>query len=327
MYWALLFRITRITSSYFLRLALFFGLLVTSAYSSAIEGVTIVLSEEAGVYSEFAVNLSNILTQSTTNRPAVKIITANKFSTDDLPRTTANQMIVAVGTTAMVALAQKPTAIPVLNVLIPQNNFYKITRQNSRLQDSRKFSAIFVDQSWARQLGLIQVSMSGHPRVGVLLGKEETESIPALQSAAKDADMSLNIETVTDDAELLTALRKLLANSDALLAVPDPKIYNRNNISSILLTSYRQQIPLFGFSASYVKAGALASVYSLPAQVSQQVAEIINNLPASGNLPPPQYPRYFSINTNPQVARSLGINIAPEPELQYKLKHLTERAP
>jgi len=294
--------------------------------SFGMDGVTILLSEEGGAYSEFAINLGNILTQSSSNRPSVKIIPLNKFNFEDLPRNTNNQILIAVGSSAMLATAQKPPAIPVLNVLVPQSSYLKAVKQNNRPLDTRRFSAIFVDQSWSRQFGLINVSMPSHPRVGILLGKESVEIIPALQSAAKESDIALNIETVAEDADLLNALHKLLAISDAILAVPDARIYNRNNISSILLTSYRQQIPLFGFSASYVKAGALAAVYSLPSQISQQVAEIIATLPPNGNLPAPQFPKYFSVTTNPQVARSLNIWIAPEPELQYKLKHLTEHA-
>ncbi|MFZ6688220.1 ABC transporter substrate-binding protein [Undibacterium sp. SXout11W] len=303
--------------------AIFLGFASTSY---AIDGVTILLSEEGGAYSEFAIDLGNILTQSNSNRLAIKIIALNKFSPDDLPRNTNSQILIAVGSSAMLALAQKPPAMPVLNVLVPQSSYVKAVKQNSRLLDSRRFSAVFVDQSWARQFGLIRVSLPAHPRVGILLGKESIDIIPGLQSAAKESDITLNIETISEDAELLSALRKLLSISDAVLAVPDARIYNRNNISSILLTSYRQQIPLFGFSASYVKAGALAAIYSLPNQISQQVAEIIANIPASGNLPAPQFPKYFSITINPQVARSLNIGIAPEPELQYKLKHLTEHA-
>ena len=297
-----------------------------SSTSYAVDGVTILLSEEGGAYGEFAIDLSNMLTQSNSNRPVIKIIALSKLNNDDLPRSGNNQLLIAVGTSAMLAMAQKPPAIPVLNVLVPQSSFLKAIKQNNRPLDTRRFSAIFVDQSWSRQFGLINVSMPSHPRVGILLGKESVEIIPALQSAAKESDIVLNIETVSEDADLLNALRKLLTISDAILAVPDARIYNRNNISSILLTSYRQQIPLFGFSASYVKAGALAAVYSLPNQISQQVAEIIANLPSSGNLPAPQFPKYFSVTTNLQVARSLNIWVAPEPELQYKLKHLTEHA-
>ena len=309
-----------------IKIAVLTLLLGSASTCFALDGLTIVLSEEGGAYSEFAVNLSNILTQSNTNRLSIKIVAMDKFNSEELPRASNGQLLVAVGSSAMSAMTQKPLPIPILNVLVPQSSYVKTIKQNPRLQDSRRFSAVFVDQSWVRQFGLIQVSMTGHPRVGVLIGKDATDLIPTLQSAAKEAEVSLNIETVSEDAELLAALRKLLANSDAMLAIPDPRIYNRNNISSILLTSYRQQIPLFGFSASYVKAGALAAVYSQPYQISQQVAEIINSLPSNALLPSPQYPRYFSVNINPQVARSLSINIASEVELQNKLKHLTERA-
>jgi putative tryptophan/tyrosine transport system substrate-binding protein len=109
--------------------------------------------------------------------------------------------------------------------------------------------------------------------------------------------------------------------------VPDAAIYNRNNIANILLTSYRAQVPLFGFSPSYVKAGALAAVYSQPAQIAQQVAEIIQNLPANGPLPAPQSPRYFSVSVNSQVKLSLELTMDSEAQLLQKLKQLPESAP
>ncbi len=163
--------------------AIFLGF---SSTSYAIDGVTILLSEEGGAYSEFAIDLGNILTQSSSNRPAVRIIALNKFSPDDLPRNTSGQILIAVGSSAMLAMAQKPPAMPVLNVLVPQSSYVKAVKQNSRLLDNRRFSAVFVDQSWARQFGLIRVSLPGHPRVGILLGKESIDIIPGLQSAAKN---------------------------------------------------------------------------------------------------------------------------------------------
>lgn len=289
----------------------------------AVDSVTIVLSEEGGAYSEFATHLQNTLVN--TQKTSARIIHVNNLSNDDLPRQAGNQLFIAVGTPAMVVMAQKPAHLAVLNVLVPRASFMKTARQYNRQQDSRRFSAVFMDQSWTRQLRLIRISLAHRTRVGILLGKESTEYIPAIQSAAKEVELSLHIETVTDDAELLNALRKLLANSDAILAVPDAHIYNRNNLPSILLTSYRQQIPLFGFSPSYVKAGALAAVYSQPAQISQQVAELIASLSGTVSLPPPQFPRYFSVNTNPQVARSLSLNIEPEAELQRQLRQQTEQ--
>jgi len=296
--------------------------ITASAYT--LDNITIVLSDEGGAYEEFANHLNSLL--QTSNKTSVRLLSLKNMANDEFSRATANQLVIAVGTPAMVAMAQKPATNPVLNVLVPRATFIKTAKQYNRSQDQRRFSAVYMDQSWSRQLRLIRATMPPRSKVGILLGRESSDYISALQSAAKEVDLTVNIESVTDDAELLNALRRLLSNSNVILAVPDAQIYNRNNISSILLTSYRQQVPLFGFSASYVKAGALAAVYSTPAQISQQVAEIISNLSSASSLPAPQYPRYFSVNTNPQVARSLGLSIDSDIEIQRHLRLTSELA-
>ena len=299
-----------------------FSGITASAYT--LDNITIVLSDEGGAYEEFANHLNSLLQPS--NKTTVRLLSLKNMANDEFSRAAANQLVIAVGTPAMVAMAQKPATNPVLNVLVPRATFIKTAKQYNRSQDQRRFSAVYMDQSWSRQLRLIRATMPPRSKVGILLGRESSDYISALQSAAKEVDLTVNIESVTDDAELLNALRRLLSNSNVILAVPDAQIYNRNNISSILLTSYRQQVPLFGFSASYVKAGALAAVYSTPAQISQQVAEIISNLSSASSLPAPQYPRYFSVNTNPQVARSLGLSIDSDIEIQRHLRLTSELA-
>ncbi|MBC3929079.1 ABC transporter substrate-binding protein [Undibacterium sp. CY21W] len=299
-----------------------FSGITASAYT--LDNITIVLSDEGSAYEEFANHLNSLLQAS--NKTSVRLLSLKNMANDEFSRATANQLVIAVGTPAMVAMAQKPATNPVLNVLVPRATFIKTAKQYNRSQDQRRFSAVYMDQSWSRQLRLIRATMPPRSKVGILLGRESSDYISALQSAAKEVDLAVNIESVTDDAELLNALRRLLSNSNVILAVPDAQIYNRNNISSILLTSYRQQVPLFGFSASYVKAGALAAVYSTPAQISQQVAEIISNLSSASSLPAPQYPRYFSVNTNPQVARSLGLSIDSDIEIQRHLRLTSELA-
>jgi ABC-type uncharacterized transport system substrate-binding protein len=235
-------------------------------------------------------------------------------------------LVVAVGTPAMTAMARKPPSVPVLNVLVPRASFRKLSLSNARTQDSKSFSAVYFDQPWSRQLALIRYALPGR-RVGILLGKDSLELSAVLLAAAKAAGLSANIEVADDEADLLPALKQLLARSDALLAVPDSSIYNRSNIASILLTSYRAKVPLFGFSPSYVKAGALASVFSEPAQIAQQVVEIIQNLPASGGLPAPQSPRYFSVRVNSQVQLSLELKMEDEVQLLNRLKQIPESAP
>ena len=77
---------------------------------------------------------------------------------------------------------------------------------------------------------------------------------------------------------------------------------------------------MFGYSQSYVRAGALASVYSSSKQVAMQAAEIaIKSQLAPSLLPPPQVPEYFSISVNNQVAHSLNIPLMDEAMLYKKM--------
>jgi putative ABC transport system substrate-binding protein len=292
------------------------------------EAVTVLLSEDGGIYAEFASQLGNALGQTSGGKTTLRIVTLSNLTDEPAIRGGQNlsQVWVAVGTPAMTAMARKPPTVPVLNVLVPRASFRSLARASARTQDSRLFSAVYFDQPWARQLSLIRNAVPGH-RVGILLGRDSVELSGSLMAAAKDAQMVANIEVVTDEADLLPALKRLLPYSDALLAVPDASIYNRSNIATILLTSYRAKVPLFGFSLSYVKAGALAAVYSQPEQIAQQVAEIIQKLPASGSLPPPQSPRYFSVTVNAQVRMSLELNLVDEALLLQKLKRLPESSP
>jgi ABC-type uncharacterized transport system substrate-binding protein len=288
------------------------------------EGVTVLLSEDGGAYSEFATSLSAGLGLAGGTKTPVRVLSLNK--SDELARVGGAQLVVAVGTPAMTAMAKRPPSAPVLNVLVPRASFRKLSLSSARTQDVKSFSAVYFDQPWSRQLALIRFALPGR-RVGILLSKDSLELSASVLAAAKAAGLSASIEVANDEADLLPALKLLLARSDALLAVPDPSIYNRSNITSILLTSYRARVPLFGFSPSYVKAGALASVFSEPAQIAQQVVEIIQNLPASGGLPAPQSPRYFSVRVNSQVQLSLELAMDEEVQLLQRLKQIPESAP
>jgi putative ABC transport system substrate-binding protein len=309
----------------------FLCILVLAGLSShgrawAEDSVTVVLSEDGGVYAEFASQLGMALGQAGGTRPPLRVVTLNNLKDEPAARSNQSQLVVAVGTPAMTAMARRPPNVPVLNVLVPRASFRSLARSSPRTQDSKLFSAVFFDQPWARQLSLIRNTVPGR-RVGILLGKDSADLSATLLTAARDAHMVASIEMVADEADLLPALKRLLPNSDSLLAVPDATIYNRSNIATILLTSYRAKVPLFGFSPSYVKAGALAAVYSQPAQIALQVAEIIQNLPASGSLPAPQSPRYFSVNVNPQVRLSLELSMDDEAQLLQKLKQGPEGTP
>jgi len=314
--------VRRTLTALYLALALF-GLPQTAA---ALDGVNLVLSEEGGAYAQLAAQLRTALAEGSTAKLMVREVGLTSLKQGEALPTEAGQIWVAIGSGAMQALAQRNPPQPILNVLVPHSAFDKIVRQGGRFGDPRRFSAIFLDQPWLRQFALIRLALPKRNRVGILLGADSAELAPALRAAAKAAGFNLITEKVETEADLLPALKKLLAESEVILAVPDPAIYNRNTAQTILLTTYRHQTPLFGFSPSYVKAGALAAVYSLPEQIGRQAAEAVRQA-AEQRLPPPQTPRYFSVGVNLQVARSLGLNVDDETTLSNKLKATAEVEP
>ena len=161
----------------------------------------------------------------------------------------------------------------------------------------------------------------------MLLGPSSQDRLKPLQQAAREQKVAVSAEQVTTEEDIIPALKHLFTNADVLLALPDPLVFNKNTAQSLLLTSYRAQIPLIAYSKSYVSAGALAAVYSTPAQIGQQAAELLVRLMQAKTLtlPSPQYPKYFSVSVNYQVARSLGLAIESEAALLEQIKAGTER--
>ena len=300
--------------------------LLSLSQAKAAEGITIVLSEEGGAHAQVANQLRAALGDGTTARPAIREVPLSALKPGDPLPTDPGQLWVAVGTGAMQALAKKNPPQAILNVLVPRAAFEKIAKQGGRFSDHRRYSAIFLDQPWGRQFALIRLALPKLNRVGILLGPDSADLGPVLRSAAKMAGLTAVTAQADNETDLLPALKKLLEECDALLAVPDPLLYNRNTAQTILLTTYRHRVPLFGFSPSYVKAGALAAVYSLPEQIGKQAAEAVRQF-TEQRPPQPQAPRYFSVGVNQQVARSLELEPSDETALHNKLKTMAEVEP
>lgn len=231
------------------------------------------------------------------------------------------QLTLAVGVRAAEAVAETSGRSPVLAVLVPRSWFAKTGR--GRLADGgrRQVSAIYIDQPFERQARLARLAFPEARRVGVLLSGDEAALLDDLTSAFAAQRLELVKQTVAADTRLITPLESVLAESDVLLALPDPLVFNRNTAQSVFLTTYRYRIPVLGYSQSLTRAGALLSLHSSPAQVGRQAAEWVRQAlqGETPRLPAPAYPAYFSVSVNQQVARSLGIPLPPEAELEKRL--------
>ena len=305
----------RTTLQRILRLGLACACLALVSAQAAAARVLVVLSDDSAPYQEVYQVIRAYLDDSA--HEAVRVYAGKLTATS----VNGARLAVAVGVQAAESLAVLPARPPVLAVLVPRAWYIKTGRV--RLSDGgrRSASAIYLDQPFERQAQLIRQAFPEARRVGVLLGAEQGGLVGELDEALRTQRLGLVHQILAADQRLIAPLENVLSGAELLLAVPDPRVFNRNTAQSLFLTTYRYRVPVLGYSRSLTRAGALLSLHSSPAQIGRQTAEWVNGaiegVPV--NLPPPAYPAYFSVSINEQVARSLGFKLPPESELEKRL--------
>lgn len=269
--------------------------------------VTLLLSDSAGPYAEFSSTFSEALNS---RRWSIHLVPKADAYTPGAP--TADLIVTAGSEALRQALQRAPPGTPILATLLPRQTFERLLNEAPRAK--RQLTALVLDQPPARLSAFIRHLLPGQSRIGVLSSSETRHLLPTLRQSS--AGLQFENEDADNDAALLTALNNLLPRVGVLLALPDASIYRRESIKSILITTYRQQRPVIAYSSAFVTAGALAAVYSTPAQIARQATQLIEQ---TGTLPAIVYPSQFAIAINANVAQALGLNVADEASLRQRL--------
>lgn len=215
------------------------------------------------------------------------------------------RLVVAVGVGAMRGIADSGLKVPMVATLVPRASYQRFV--DSLGGGGRNVTAVWLDQPVVRQMELLRLALPERRRVGVLFGADSRLFEQELLRAGSERGLDIVAAHAYSGEQVPTSLQRTLEDADVLLALPDPQIYNSSTIQNILTAAYRRRLPLIGFSAAYVKAGALLALYSTPTQVGAQAGEIARTALAGKPLPPPQWPREFAVGVNTDVARSLGV--------------------
>jgi len=234
-----------------------------------------------------------------------------------------HSLLIAVGTQTTKTLLETNITTPILSALIPRH--ISISLQ-SRFPHKKNWSRILIDQPLDRQFHLITALLGTNKKSGILLGPYTKDLTSTLQKSAIETSQRITIEEIKNTDELTSSLKALSNKSNVLLTLPDPIIYNKSTIRGILLLAYRNKLPIIGFSQAYVKAGAIAAVYSKPEQISKQIGNISNLFFINKNFSQKEYyPEEFSVALNKKIARSLGIKLATNESITQQIKKAEKR--
>ncbi len=274
----------------------------------------LLLSHEGDEYRELAETFQAELARGCalrcTESPELQISTIRNWQ----PKHSAD-LLIAVGNKAAIhALVSQPRRL--LYGLIPRTTWENLTRLYPSA-NSRQ-NAVYLDQPLARQFDLIALTLPADKRrVGVILGPESSAYRPALRAQAANHGVELITEQVLNHDEVGPAVERLSARIDILLALPDAEVFNRETLYGILLTSYSARVPVVGYSAALVEAGAMIAVYTPVSVIARDLARASVAFVADGDLPEAGPSRSFAVAINHNVARSLGYDL-PDSVLMHK---------
>lgn len=216
-----------------------------------------------------------------------------------------------------------------LYALIPKNSLKDLglCKENdcANLQGkTNNHYAIYLDQPLSRQLNFLTLLLPDSKKIGVVTASFSLPKLKHLQLESTKLNLTLKTQFVANESEMNRKTNQLLREIDVLFTLPDPLIHNRNNIPYLLLSTYRHNIPVIGFSKAYVNAGAIAAIYSSSSQIVQQIKELAMDIldPEKSIQSSSFPPKYFSIAINNRVARSLELYLPNKEAIKSKLLRL-----
>lgn len=168
-----------------------------------------------------------------------------------------------------------------------------------------------------RQLALARALLPRLSNISLLYSPEAALRLEAWEHAAETLGLHIATAELGDAAQLATRVAKVLEASDVLIGTDDPAVYNADTLKTILLTSYARNKVLIGPSAPFIAAGSLSTTFSTPAQMAESVDRLLDARRTT--TPSVHYPDSFSVLSNQQVARSLGLPIPDDERLAREL--------
>lgn len=288
--------------------------------------VTLIAPSDSGIYNQFRQSFQHWLAALCGPRQDLEICQAKEpVSFATLENVAAvrhaarnGELLVPLGTSAAEYVASQPDRGSTLFALIPSDTFQHL-RDCCIDEDDRPVSAVFVDQPIEQQLRLTRALLPNARRLGALLGPTSLQRAEEIRESANRLGFDIRMETVTDEQAIGIALRRIAAEVDALLAVPDPLVFQRSTISNILLASYRHELPVIGYSEGLVRAGATAAVFADIEQLAETAARKTLAYYESRVLEPSCFALDFSVSLNREVLRSLRLPVPSERALKQTL--------
>ncbi|MBK1692300.1 hypothetical protein [Ectothiorhodospira mobilis] len=209
-------------------------------------------------------------------------------------------LVVTSGTRALQHAVKRVSRARILSITIPREAYDRIMAQ---VPDFRRYAAVYMDIPLGQRIAITRRHLAGMERFAIV---QSAQGPFAAQGADDPAEV---VRLVSHgEADLVDTFTRAARQADAILTLPDRRVYNPRTIVSIMMTTYRQGIPLIGHSEALLRAGALLSIHAPPQRLGTEAASLILRPPADwGGVR--RHTREQVVAVNEQVARALRIHV------------------
>ncbi len=173
-------------------------------------------------------------------------------------------------------------------------------------------TGVFFSYSPKTQLQWLKKLFPQFKTVGVIYNPEQNQAlIDKAVGIARQLGIELLAFPINTPKQLPAALNNLLRKVDILWALPDKTVLAPPTAKQVLLTSFRNHIPVIGASAPWVKGGALYALdwdyADLGAQNAAMALKILKGV-SINNIPVTE-PRSVAYTLNLKTAKYMKLNI------------------
>jgi putative ABC transport system substrate-binding protein len=212
--------------------------------------------------------------------------------------------ILTIGVLATTIAKEEIKDIPIVFCMVINHARFQLTGAN--------ITGISAEISIEEQLKGYQTILNPLKDIGVIYDPSKTGNIiESAETKVKDIGMNLVKYEIKSSKMVSKALENLIGRIDALWLLPDSTVITKKSFDLIKSITLKNKIPLLCTSDVFVKAGALAAVFSdyecVGSQAAQLAGEILER-PSPGSLGIVN-PDSFKLAINTDTAEKLGLKL------------------
>lgn len=210
------------------------------------------------------------------------------------------RMAVAIGSDARASLAALAADVPVFTALVSLSEAAELAPV------AKSAGSLYLDLDLGQVVHELDRLFPSRRRLGVIV-RSRKGGVTKLAGRLAQEGFQIVLASSPSQNGLLEAFRELKGKADMVLCLSETGLFDSRTIPPLVRLSLEEQLPVVGFSPSFVKAGAVAGVYPDFVALGTQTAEMVKRaLESPGQDAGDETPRRVTSATNPTVLRLLG---------------------